>query len=49
MRENNIKANLREIGRDGMEWIPLAQDSYVWLGLVNMIMTFWFHKIFKTS
>jgi len=31
--ENNIKMDLSEIGRDGMEWISLA--------IVSMTMNFW--------
>jgi hypothetical protein len=36
--ENNIKMNLREIGRGGMEWIHLAQDRDQWRALVNTVM-----------
>jgi hypothetical protein len=35
---DNIKMNLREIGRDGMDWIDLAQDRDQWRILVNMVM-----------
>jgi hypothetical protein len=27
-REDNIRMDLREIGREGVEWIHLAQDGY---------------------
>jgi hypothetical protein len=35
---DNIKMDLREIGRDGMDWIYLAQYRDRWRALVNMIM-----------
>jgi hypothetical protein len=35
---NNIKMVLREIGRDGMDWIDLAQDRNQWRALVNTVM-----------
>jgi hypothetical protein len=35
---DNIKIDLREIGRDGMDWIDLAQDRVQWRTLVNMVM-----------
>jgi hypothetical protein len=34
----NIKMDLREIGRDGMDWIDLAQDRGQWRALVNAVM-----------
>jgi hypothetical protein len=34
----NIKMDLREIGRDGMDWIDLAQDKNQWRALVNTVM-----------
>jgi hypothetical protein len=34
----NIKMDLREIGRDGMDWIDLAQDRNQWRTLVNTVM-----------
>jgi hypothetical protein len=30
--------DLREIGRDGMDWIKLAQDRDQWRALENMVM-----------
>jgi hypothetical protein len=33
--EDNIKMDLRETGWDGMDWIHLAQDRYLWRALVN--------------
>jgi hypothetical protein len=34
----NIKMDLREIGRDGIDWIDLAQDRDQWRALENTIM-----------
>jgi hypothetical protein len=41
--------DLREIGWDGMDWIDLAQDRDKWSALVNMVMTFGFHKMLGSS
>ena len=38
--EDNIKMDLREVGRDG-DWMELAQDRDRWRALVNMVMNFW--------
>jgi transposase len=35
---DNIKMYLREIGRDGMDWIDLPQDRDQWRALVNTAM-----------
>jgi hypothetical protein len=35
---DNIKMELRERGRDGMDWIDLALDRDQWRALVNAIM-----------
>jgi hypothetical protein len=35
---DNIKIDLREIGRDGMDWIDLDQNRDQWRALVNMVM-----------
>jgi hypothetical protein len=35
--EDNIRMDLREIGREGVEWIHLAQDRDLWQALVNMV------------
>jgi hypothetical protein len=35
---DNIKMDLREIGRDGMDCIDLAQDTDQWRALVNTVM-----------
>jgi hypothetical protein len=32
---DDIKMDLRETGRDGMDWIDLAQDRDQWRALVN--------------
>jgi hypothetical protein len=37
---NNIKMNLREVGRDGMDWIDLVQDRDQWRALMNTVMNF---------
>jgi hypothetical protein len=36
--ESNIKMDLREIRRGGMEWISLVQDRDQWRALVNTVM-----------
>jgi hypothetical protein len=36
--EDNIKMDLGEIGIDGANWIPLAQDRVQWRAFVNMVM-----------
>jgi hypothetical protein len=33
--------DLRELGRDGMDWIDLAQKRDQWRALVNMVMNLW--------
>jgi hypothetical protein len=35
---DNIKMDFREIGIDGANWIPLAQDRVQWRGFVNMVI-----------
>jgi hypothetical protein len=35
---DNIKMDLREIGRDGVDWINTAQDTDQWRALVNMVL-----------
>jgi hypothetical protein len=35
---DNIKMDLREIGRDSMDWIDLAQDRDHLRALVNRVM-----------
>jgi hypothetical protein len=36
--ENKIKADIREIGWWGVDWVDLAQDRHRWRGLVNTVM-----------
>jgi hypothetical protein len=40
---NNIKIDLRERerGRDGMDWIGLAQDRDQWKALVKTVKNLW--------
>jgi hypothetical protein len=35
---DNIKMDIREIRRDDMDWIDLAQDRDQWRALVNAVM-----------
>jgi hypothetical protein len=37
-REGNIRTDLREIGREVVDCIHLAQDRDQWRGLVNTVM-----------
>jgi hypothetical protein len=34
----NIKMDLREVGRDGRDWIDLGQDRDRWRAYVNAVM-----------
>jgi len=44
-RWEDIKMDLQEMGCGGMDWIDLAQDRERWRALVNVVMTFGFHKL----
>jgi hypothetical protein len=35
---DNIKIDIREIGRGGMNWIDVAQARDQWTALVNKVM-----------
>jgi hypothetical protein len=35
---DNIKMDLREIGRDGVDWIGMAEDTDQWRVLVNTVL-----------
>jgi hypothetical protein len=35
---DNIKMDLREIGRDGGDWMDMAQDRDQWRALVNTVL-----------
>jgi hypothetical protein len=34
--------DLREIERDGMDWIDVTHDRDLWRALVNTVMNLWF-------
>jgi hypothetical protein len=38
--KDNIEVNLREIGRDGVDWTDPAQDRVYWLAFVKSVMNF---------
>jgi hypothetical protein len=39
--EGSIKVDLKEIGREGVDWMHLAQDINRWWAVVNIIMKLW--------
>jgi hypothetical protein len=34
---DNIEMDLREIGRDGVDWMDVAKDRDQWMALVNTV------------
>jgi hypothetical protein len=40
-QEENIRMELREIGKDHVDWIHLTQDRCPWQALVNTVMNLW--------
>ena len=43
--EDIIKMNLQEVECGDMDWIKLAQDRGRWQEVVNLVVTFGFHKM----
>ena len=39
--EGKNKMDLEEVGRDGGDWMELAQDKDRWRALVSTVMNFW--------
>jgi hypothetical protein len=37
---DNIRIDLREVGRGDEDWIGLAQDRNRWRALVNLVLNF---------
>jgi hypothetical protein len=46
---DNIKMDLGEIGRGGVDWIDLAQIRSHWRALVNTIMKYGTHEMLGSS
>jgi hypothetical protein len=38
--EDNIKMNLRKIGRGTVDWVHVAQDKDKWQAVVSTVMNF---------
>jgi hypothetical protein len=47
--EHNIKMYLIEVGRNGMDWIYMAQDRDQWKALVNTVLNPGFHEMLGSS
>ena len=43
--EGNIKIDIEEVERGGMDWIDLAGERDRWRAFVNAVMNFGCHKI----
>jgi hypothetical protein len=39
--EEHLKMDLQEKEYEGMDWIHLTQDRYLWWVLVNMVTNLW--------
>jgi hypothetical protein len=39
--KDNIKTDIQELERGGMNWVALAQDRGRWWALVNATLNFW--------
>jgi hypothetical protein len=46
---DNIKMDLKEIGRGGMDWIDLDQDRDKQRALVNTVMNLRVHEMLDSS
>jgi hypothetical protein len=40
-RMDNIKMDLREIGRNGMDWVDAAEDRDQWRAFANTVTNHW--------
>jgi len=40
-REDCIKMCLQEVGCFGIDWIELAEETYIWREIVNGLMKLW--------
>jgi hypothetical protein len=39
--KDNIKIYFKEIGKEGVHWIYVAQDRDLWWSLMNTLMNLW--------
>ena len=39
--EDNMKMDFQEVGREGLDWIELAQDRDRWRALMTAVMNLW--------